>query len=81
VVPGSVWLNGKPVVPEGTYRVVANSFLAAGGDGFTVLAEGTNRQDSGVVDLDAMVSYLRTREQQKIAVGAGQSAGRIQRTD
>lgn len=52
-------LNGKPVDPNRTYRVTTNSFLAAGGDGFTVFAEGTDRFDAGV-DLDALEAYLKT---------------------
>jgi 2',3'-cyclic-nucleotide 2'-phosphodiesterase (5'-nucleotidase family)/predicted AlkP superfamily phosphohydrolase/phosphomutase len=40
-----------------TYTVTVNSFLAGGGDGFTVLREGTNRV-VGPVDLDALVEYI-----------------------
>jgi 2',3'-cyclic-nucleotide 2'-phosphodiesterase (5'-nucleotidase family) len=40
-----------------TYTVTVNSFLAGGGDGFTVLREGTNRV-VGPVDLDALVEYV-----------------------
>ncbi|WP_232843126.1 bifunctional metallophosphatase/5'-nucleotidase [Allopontixanthobacter confluentis] len=51
-------LDGKPINPAATYRVTMNSFLAAGGDGFTVFADGTNVV-TGPVDLDAMEAYLR----------------------
>jgi 2',3'-cyclic-nucleotide 2'-phosphodiesterase (5'-nucleotidase family) len=40
-----------------TYTVALNSFLAGGGDGFTVLTEGTNRV-VGPNDLDALVDYI-----------------------
>ena len=40
-----------------TYSVTVNSFLAGGGDGFTVLRDGTNRV-VGPVDLDALVEYI-----------------------
>ena len=40
-----------------TYTVTVNSFLAGGGDGFTVLRDGTNRV-VGPVDLDALVDYI-----------------------
>jgi 5'-nucleotidase len=53
----SVTLDGTPIDPAGKYRVAANAFLAAGGDGFSVFREGTERV-SGVVDLDAFVAYL-----------------------
>ena len=40
------------------YLVGANSFLAAGGDNFFTLAQGTNKADSGKIDLKAMVDYF-----------------------
>ena len=46
-----------PVDPPATYRVTVNNFLADGGDGFTVLREGTNRL-GGAVDLDALEAYF-----------------------
>ncbi|MFI7586598.1 bifunctional metallophosphatase/5'-nucleotidase [Spongisporangium articulatum] len=57
VVPGSVQLNGVPIADATTYRVTVNSFLADGGDGFTVLKDGTDRVGGGV-DLDAFTAYL-----------------------
>ncbi|CAN5456284.1 hypothetical protein BH10ACT5_BH10ACT5_10170 [soil metagenome] len=52
--------NGAPVDPAAEYRVVVNSFLASGGDNFFTLAQGTQRADSGLVDLEAMVSWFAT---------------------
>jgi 2',3'-cyclic-nucleotide 2'-phosphodiesterase (5'-nucleotidase family) len=40
--------------------VVVNNFLADGGDGFSVLKQGTDRQLIGR-DLDAFESYIRER--------------------
>ncbi|WP_161794219.1 5'-nucleotidase C-terminal domain-containing protein [Demequina sediminicola] len=54
----SMWLNGEQMTADGEYRVVANSFLASGGDNFSTLTEGSNVADSGRVDLQAMVDYL-----------------------
>ena len=53
----SIRIDGVPVQPGGRYRVTVNSFLAGGGDGFPVLAEGTERVES-VVDLDALIAWL-----------------------
>jgi hypothetical protein len=53
-----MWLDGVAISPSGTYKVAANSFLAAGGDNFRALTEGTNRQDTGFTDLQATVDYL-----------------------
>ena len=40
------------------YSVTVNSFLAAGGDNFGTFAQGTNKQDTGKTDLQAMVDYM-----------------------
>jgi 5'-nucleotidase len=57
VDPASITLGGLPVVPTASYRVTVNSFLAEGGDGFTVLSEGTDRL-GGAIDLDALRAYF-----------------------
>ena len=57
VDPASILLNGVPVNANGTYRVTVNSFLADGGDNFSVLIQGINRL-GGEVDLDALVTYF-----------------------
>ena len=53
-----ILLNGVPLSQIGTYTVGVNSFLASGGDNFFELAKGTNKADSGKVDLEAMVDYF-----------------------
>jgi len=53
-----IFLNGEPLDPNVTYSVGANSFLAAGGDNFVSFRLGTNKADSGRVDLQAMVDYF-----------------------
>ncbi|HET6629131.1 MAG TPA: bifunctional metallophosphatase/5'-nucleotidase, partial [Woeseiaceae bacterium] len=58
VDPGSIRIEGEAVRAEGRYRVTVNNFLAAGGDGFPVLAEGTERVES-VLDVEALEEYLR----------------------
>jgi 5'-nucleotidase len=54
--------NGITLDPAALYRVTVNSFLASGGDGFTVLPQGTNRV-VGPVDLDALVEFIDTLTQ------------------
>jgi 5'-nucleotidase len=53
-----VRLNGKSISDATVLKVTVNSFLAAGGDNFTVFAGGANKTDSGRVDLQAQVDYL-----------------------
>ena len=48
-MPRPVVIEGAPVCPSTSYRVTVNSFLADGGDTFTVLRDGTNRL-GGAVD-------------------------------
>lgn len=76
VVPGSLRLGNKPVAAGQAYRVVMNSFLADGGDRFEVFRQGAGRQDTRLIDLDALLAYLK----QTPGAGAATSAGRIQRT-
>ena len=40
---GRIWVSGVEVTPTDSFRVTMNNFLAAGGDGFTVFNEGTER--------------------------------------
>lgn len=53
-----MWLNNQPISPTATYRVTVNSFLAAGGDNFFTLAQGTNRATTGDNDLTMLTAYL-----------------------
>ena len=57
----SASLNGEALDPAKTYRIVTNKFIANGGDGFAVLAaaKGT-RLDSGMLDIDVFVAFLRS---------------------
>jgi 5'-nucleotidase len=59
VVPGSVKLNGVPLEDSKTYRVVANNFLAEGGDDFPAFKQGANKVDTQMRDLDAVIAYLK----------------------
>ncbi|AWV90196.1 bifunctional metallophosphatase/5'-nucleotidase [Bradymonas sediminis] len=58
VDPASIKLNGLTLDPSGEYRVTVNGFLASGGDGFTVLGEGTNKQ-VGPTALDVAIDYFK----------------------
>jgi 5'-nucleotidase len=57
VDPASIMIGGVTVDPAGSYRVTVNSFLADGGDNFSVLKEGTNRV-GGIVDTQALEEYF-----------------------
>jgi 5'-nucleotidase len=51
-------LNGQPIDPAASYRVTVNNFLSVGGDGFTVLKDGTAQQ-FGLYDVDALYAYFQ----------------------
>jgi 5'-nucleotidase len=53
----NITINGVAVDPAATYRVTVNNFLAAGGDSFSVLTQGTD-VTGGPIDLDAFTAYL-----------------------
>jgi 5'-nucleotidase len=57
VVPGSIKLNGQPIEPADQLRVTVNHYLVDGGDGFTVLAAGTDRR-FGIFDVAALDAYF-----------------------
>lgn len=52
-------LDGRPLPPDAEVRVTVNSFLAEGGDGYTLLTAGRARL-GGVQDIDALVDWLQT---------------------
>lgn len=54
----SVQLPGSnPLDPNANYSVTVNSFIASGGDNFTVLTQATNRV-VGPVDVGALSNYV-----------------------
>jgi 5'-nucleotidase len=58
VIADRMSLNGQPIDATTSYRVTVNDYLAVGGDGFTVLKQGT-AQRVGVYDVDALYGYFR----------------------
>ena len=58
VVPGSVKLNGQPIVATQTYRVVTNNFLVGGGDSFTGFQKGVDRELIGN-DAASLEAYIK----------------------
>lgn len=53
-----ITVNGAPIDPAAVYTVGANAFLAAGGDAFTAFQQGTDKKDTGKVDLQSMVDWF-----------------------
>ncbi|WP_162621932.1 bifunctional metallophosphatase/5'-nucleotidase [Microbacterium suaedae] len=56
----SMTLNGEALALDQTYTVTTNSFVAAGGDGFTAFNNAPYR-DTGLIDLEATVDFFATQ--------------------
>lgn len=50
--------NGEEIIPSKTYSVVANAFLASGGDGFVSFKNGKDAE-TGPTDFEALVDYIK----------------------
>jgi 5'-nucleotidase len=50
-------LNGQPIVEDRSYRVTMNSFLASGGDSFTLFRDGRD-EVVGPLDIDVLERYV-----------------------
>lgn len=50
--------DGEPLADGGTYTLAVSDFMAEGGGGFTMLRD-LSREDTGVQDLDALITYLQ----------------------
>ena len=64
LLPGHPKLDGKPLEPARTYRLLVNNYLAGGGDGLTQLKDEPQLRDIGS-DLDALIDYLKAHEPAK----------------
>ncbi|MEA2934025.1 MAG: 5-nucleotidase, partial [Variibacter sp.] len=58
VIADRMSLNGVRIDPAAAYRVTVNNFLSVGGDGFTVLKDGTAPR-FGIYDVDALHAYFQ----------------------
>jgi 2',3'-cyclic-nucleotide 2'-phosphodiesterase/3'-nucleotidase/5'-nucleotidase len=50
--------DGAAVRDDSLYTVTVNDFMAEGGDGFEIFTQAAARDDTGIVDLDALIEYL-----------------------
>lgn len=51
-------IGGQAIDPARTYRMAINSFMAAGGDGYPLLAGKPGFVDTGFVDADILKAYI-----------------------
>lgn len=55
--------DGAPLDPSRVYSVTVNDFMAGGGSGFSMLKDANPQDVTGIVDLDALIEYLRSLPQ------------------
>lgn len=55
-----VKIKGEPLDPNKTYRIVAQSFNAAGGDGYPALNQLPTYVDTGFMDAEVVKQYFQT---------------------
>jgi len=53
-------VGGKAFDPKANYTVVVNSFQAEGGDTYYALTQGSFKQNTGIVDADALIQYVNS---------------------
>ncbi len=76
----------EDVDPGAIYRIVTNSFMAGGGDGYTELKNSKRyRLDTGFVDADAFMEYIRSLgtlsniSETRITVKSGEAACKVRK--
>jgi 5'-nucleotidase / UDP-sugar diphosphatase len=58
-----VFVNGKPLNLNHTYRIASNIFLLNGGNGFWAMRDGaTNIQNTGLTLTEVLVEYLKNND-------------------
>jgi 2',3'-cyclic-nucleotide 2'-phosphodiesterase (5'-nucleotidase family) len=53
-------VDGTPLSDTKTYNVIVNDFLATGGEGYNAGGRATSLKPLNIVDLDALINYLKT---------------------
>jgi 2',3'-cyclic-nucleotide 2'-phosphodiesterase (5'-nucleotidase family) len=70
--------DGRALDDRRTYRVVMTNFLAESGDGVTI-PSGTVVEELNLVDVDALVAYLKRRPGGRLVLSDSERAARIRR--
>jgi len=50
--------DGSPIQPDSSYVTVFNNFIGSGGDGYDMLRDAEQSEDTGYLDLNALIQYL-----------------------
>ena len=55
----NILIDGNPIDPDKTYKVVTNSYLGGGGDGYKVFLKAVDRFDSSTFQRNILVEYIK----------------------
>ena len=55
-----ITVGNDPINPKKYYKVATNSFVATGGDDYNIFKQGKNIHDTGIIDREVELSYLRS---------------------
>lgn len=56
-----VKVGGKAIDPRRTYTITLNDFMVTGGDGLGLAGVALETKPANIVDLDALIAYIRAR--------------------
>ena len=68
-----------PLDDQREYRIVANNFIAGGGDRVPMFLQGKNVIDTGIKDIDVFMTYIKQQENAGTPVGSDNPVGRVKR--
>ena len=55
----NIRMDGNRIDPDRTYRIVTNSFMASGGDGYKMLLNAVRKYDSSMLQRDVLIEYIK----------------------
>jgi 5'-nucleotidase/UDP-sugar diphosphatase len=55
----NVRINGEPIDPDATYKIATNSYMAAGGDGYSMFTNAINSYDTSKFQRDVFIEYVK----------------------
>lgn len=70
-----VTIGGKPLDPKGKYVVAVNDYMAEGSSGFTMLP-GAPRKDTGLLQRDSLIEFIKSQRTITPDVGRIKYVGR-----
>ena len=55
----NILIDGKPIDPDRTYKIVTNSYLGGGGDGYKIFLKAVDRFNSSTFQRNILAEYIK----------------------